>query len=86
MTAGRQRAAAEFGQAVGMSAAELERWPREEPSKAVGDKPDGATPGSRARAGGRARHAGRPPAAMSSPTHRALLRAAGAGRHAPETP
>ncbi|MEU7690326.1 DUF3140 domain-containing protein [Microbispora hainanensis] len=41
MTADRKQTAAEFGEAVNMSADELERWLREEPSKAVGDKPDG---------------------------------------------
>ncbi|MEU8177763.1 DUF3140 domain-containing protein [Microbispora hainanensis] len=41
MTADRKQTAADFGEAVNMSAAELERWLREEPSKEVGDKPDG---------------------------------------------
>ncbi|MEU6426907.1 DUF3140 domain-containing protein [Microbispora sp. NPDC046973] len=41
MTADRGQTAAEFGQAVNMSVAELERWLREERSKEVGDKPDG---------------------------------------------
>ncbi|GLX09172.1 DUF3140 domain-containing protein [Microbispora sp. NBRC 16548] len=41
MTAVRRQTAAEFGEAVNMSAAELERWLREERSKEVGDKPDG---------------------------------------------
>ncbi|TDD53828.1 DUF3140 domain-containing protein [Nonomuraea terrae] len=41
MTGGDKDVAAEFGQAVNMTAAELERWLATEESKSVGQKDDG---------------------------------------------
>ncbi|GGO21600.1 DNA-binding protein [Microbispora rosea subsp. aerata] len=41
MTTDRRQTAAEFGEAVNMSAAELERWLGEQRSKEVGDKSGG---------------------------------------------
>jgi Protein of unknown function (DUF3140) len=41
MTGGDRDVAAEFGQAVNMTAAELERWLATEESKSVGQKDDG---------------------------------------------